>query len=148
MDCTIIVGPCSAKPRVFTNTNSLFFILRTQFIVFHFSTVSSGINAVGALILQDFILPRRPTLTDKAQILISKAIGKFLLLKAFSFAICTIFWPNEFQQYGKNLCQLKTLPCSTAMHHCTHVCPVMGVGKVGRGQAHLVLKFNIFLLNI
>jgi len=40
------------------------------------STVSSGINAVGALILEDFILKKWPKTKPSLQITISKLIGE------------------------------------------------------------------------
>ena len=47
-----------------------------------FSTVSSGINSASALIMEDFVLPYRPTLNQSKQVKISKCLGKFFVFSS------------------------------------------------------------------
>ncbi|XP_078490254.1 sodium-coupled monocarboxylate transporter 2-like isoform X1 [Ciona intestinalis] len=55
------------------------------------STVSSGINSLSAMVLSDFILPRKPKLSSKLQMIISKVTGVVLglILTVISY-LCSL----------------------------------------------------------
>ena len=42
---------------------------------YHFSTVSSTLNSIAAVILQDFIRPYKPSLSDKNATIITKGVS-------------------------------------------------------------------------
>ncbi|XP_078483735.1 sodium-coupled monocarboxylate transporter 1-like isoform X1 [Ciona intestinalis] len=55
------------------------------------STVSSGINSASAMILEDFILPIKPSLSEKSQLFVSKITGLILGFMVISVAyLCTL----------------------------------------------------------
>ena len=59
--------------RIFSKPNIYIFVF------FFISTVSSGINAIGSLLMEDFIIPAKPKLSQAFQVTISKLIGKVLI---------------------------------------------------------------------
>ncbi|XP_076800752.1 sodium-coupled monocarboxylate transporter 1-like isoform X2 [Clavelina lepadiformis] len=56
------------------------------------SSVSSGINSLGALILEDFVIPRKPQLSNRKKVLISKITGVLLgfLTALVAFSVQTL----------------------------------------------------------
>ncbi|XP_078483824.1 LOW QUALITY PROTEIN: sodium-coupled monocarboxylate transporter 1-like [Ciona intestinalis] len=55
------------------------------------STVSSGINSASAMILEDFILPIKPSLSEKSQLFLSKITGLILGVMVISMAyLCSL----------------------------------------------------------
>ena len=73
-----------------------------------FSTISSGLNSLAVMLLEDFVLMLRPNMSSKTKMIFSKVAGKLKLFDFFSFFIKNKFWGSNVVEKRKILAAVFT----------------------------------------